>query len=226
MKTTTKSGICRPLNFPYKPLLVLLFCLLFCLSGFGQQKDSTTITVTWDMQSGELRDVLRLQEIDYFSVAFTDTSLRGKHFQLVSKEYRNGKLTATRDHSAETGYPAAFEFAKDSAAFRFKVLAYQPQKKLTHFMFLFDRVGLNPKFKSQATDLYSLRDATGSLGNEVQVPLHKPFPLFVYSLPYVNPQEPEMYQYCALTQDGVPPSEWGKKYGVKHYIVFEMKITD
>lgn len=205
---------------------VALLFLLLPLHSYSHTPDSTTITVTWEMKSGELRDVLRLQEIDYFSVAFTDTSLRGKHFKLVSKEYRNGKLTSTRDYFAGAGYPDAFEFNKDSEVFRFKVLAHQPQKKQTHFMFQFDRIGLNPKYKTRNTDLYSLRDASGSLGDPVRVPLHTSFPLFVYSLPYVDPKNPDMYQYCALTQDAVPPSEWGKKYGVKHYIVFEMEITD
>lgn len=218
--TTTTSTTC------YRAGYAVLFLLLMSLQGFAQSKDSTTITVKWDMESAELRDVLRLQDIDYFSVAFSDTSLRGKHFKLVSKEYRNGKLTATRDHYAETGYPAAFEFHKDSSAFRFKLLAHQSEKKQAHFMFQFDRVGLNPRYKSKDTDLYSLRDATGSLGDPVQVPLHKSFPLFVYSLPYVDPKKPDLYQYCALTQDAVPPSEWGETYGVKHYIVFEMQITD
>lgn len=206
--------------------LVALFCLLLHQPGHAQPNDSTTITVNWDMQSAELRDVLRLQDIDYFSVAFTDTSLRGKHFKIRSKEYRNGKLTATRDHFTETDYPAAFAFHNDSASFGFKVLAHQSQKKQTHFMFQFDRVGLNPTYKSRNTPLYSLRDATGSLGEPVRVPLHTPFPLLVYSLPYVDPKHPDLYQYCALTQDAVPPSEWGKTFGVKHYIVFELEITD
>ncbi|MEJ8803847.1 hypothetical protein [Pontibacter sp. H249] len=226
MSTFTIVSFCSIAGESIKYGVVFICSFLLSFQAFAGNSDSTTITVTWDMKSTELRDVLRLQNIDYFSVAFTDTSLRGKHFKIVSKEYRNSKLIATRDHYTETNYPAAFAFNKDSAAFRFNILAHQPKKKQTHFMFQFDRVGLNPKYKSKNTNLYSLRDATGSLGEPVQVPLYTSFPLFVYSLPYVDPNKPDMYQYCALTQDAVPPSEWGKKYGVKHYIVFEMQIID
>ncbi|GAB3816352.1 hypothetical protein GCM10028895_11470 [Pontibacter rugosus] len=71
--------------------ILLLFVLLQLQSVAKASDDSTTVTVTWDMQSSELRDVLRLQDMEYFKVAFSDTSLRGKHFKLVSKEYRKGK---------------------------------------------------------------------------------------------------------------------------------------
>ncbi|WP_299824759.1 hypothetical protein [uncultured Pontibacter sp.] len=225
MNQSVTSGICQRATASIKYGLAIM-CLLLSFQSKAHTSDSTTITVSWDMNSGELRDVLRLQNIEYFNVAFSDTSLRGKHFKLISKEYRNGKLIATRDFFTQTGYPAAFMFDKDSASFTFNVLARQPKKKQTHFMFQFDRVGLNPKYKSKNTDLYSLRDATGSLDKPVQVPLYTAFPLLVYSLPYVDPQNPDLYQYCALTKDSVPPSEWGQKYGVKHYIVFEMEITD
>lgn len=207
-------------------LVSLLLLLLLHLDGYGNPTDSTTITVVWDMRSSELRDVLRLQNIEYFQVQFSDTSLRGKHFKLVSKEYHKGKLTATRDFFAETAYPEAFEFGKNDSVFQFKFISHQPEKKLTHFLLQFSRVGLNPKFKSRDTDLYSLRDATGSLGKPVRVPLYTSFPLFVYSLPYVDPKNPDVYQYCALTQDAVPPGEWGDVYGVKHYIVFELQVTE
>ncbi|GAB3816348.1 hypothetical protein GCM10028895_11460 [Pontibacter rugosus] len=131
-----------------------------------------------------------------------------------------------RNLSADTGYPEAFAFGEADSIFQFKFISHQPEKKLTHFLLQFDRVGLNPKYKSNKTDLYSLRDATGSLGDPVRVPLNSSFPLFVYSLPYVDPKQPDLYQYCALTQDAVPPSEWGSKYGVKHYIVFELEIAN
>lgn len=215
-----------PARIKLKYALAILLCLLLRLHSYGQKPDSTSVTVTYDMQSEELRDVLRLQDIEYFNVQFSDTSLRGKHFKLVSKEYHKGKITATRDFFAETAYPAAFAFGEDDSVFQFRFICHQPEKKQTHFLLAFDRVGLNPRYKSVKTNLYSLRDATGSLGDPVQVPLNASFPLFVYSLPYVDPNNPDIYQYCALTQDSVPPSEWGERYSVKHYIVFELQITD
>lgn len=207
-------------------LAIAMLCLLLSGYSYGKNPDSTTVTVTYDLKSDELRDVLSLQNIDYFKVQFSDTSLRGKHFKLVSKEYRKGKLVATRDFFTETAYPAAFVFGEEDSVFQFRFICHQPEKKLTHFLLRFDRVGLNPTYSSTKTNLYSLRDATGSLGEPVKVPLQISFPLFVYSLPYIDPKKPNLYQYCALTQDGVPPAEWGKKYGVKHYVVFELQITD
>ena len=74
-------------------------------------------------------------------------------------------------------------------------------------------------FEAISSNAYSLRYAVGSKTVEIG----KKFYLLVYMLPYETKIEGGiMQQYCAVSDSGKEIGTWGKEFGIKHYLVFEM----
>ena len=50
--------------------------------------------------------------------------------------------------------------------------------------------------------------------------------LLVYMLPYETEIENVgiMQQYCAVENSGKEIETWGKEFGIKHYLIFEIKF--
>jgi len=68
--------------------------------------------------------------------------------------------------------------------------------------------------------LYSLRPVFGLNTEETEFfEFDKKFYLLVYMLPY---EVGTSGQYCTVTNSGEDIENWGKEFGIKHYLVFEM----
>ena len=73
---------------------------------------------------------------------------------------------------------------------------------------------------AQSTHKYSLRPAFGRNMERTEFfEFGKKFYLMVYMLPY---EVGTSAHYCAVEQSGQVIEEWGKEFGIKHYLVFEM----
>jgi hypothetical protein len=85
--------------------------------------------------------------------------------------------------------------------------------------FRFPMVGLNKKYDAIASDDYSLHD----IGTDIKIKANITFPAFAYILPY---EEGKWKMYCAVADSGEKVEDWGKKFKIKHYLIFEMKFED
>ena len=45
-----------------------------------------------------------------------------------------------------------------------------------------------------------------------------------YLIYTINEAEIESKKLLELTKEGIPPEQWGEKFNLEHYIIFEMKI--
>jgi hypothetical protein len=208
-----------------KIFLFFSIMLLSCHLTFAKKKaDSTIVQIDHGFENPEMIDLGRSLNLEYFKVSFNDSLLHDRVFKFVMREYRNGKLVLEEDFLAgET--PRSFYQYDDKQGFNLRLLTRTVSKEDLQLHFFFPGFSRVKRFESvkDKSNQYSLRD-NNARGGKVRVPIGKPFPFFTYSLPYEDPKKPGWLQYCALTNDGIPPEKWGEKYGVQHYIVIELTI--
>lgn len=163
-----------------------------------------------------LTDVMRFDNMDYYTTKFTGAALKGAEYYMVAKEIWDGKVkkTDTIFSSGTNSYIGKIE--NDSLNLR--IIAKKSSGKSLKIKFLFDRFEIEKEYKSTRSDDYSLRD----FGTHFPIVAGKPFYAFAYILPYEDKQG---YKYwCAVESSGKNIETWGKEFGIRHYILFEMRF--
>ncbi|GAB3708518.1 hypothetical protein GCM10027592_43770 [Spirosoma flavus] len=149
-----------------------------------------------------------------------DPSLKSKYFQLTYQEYRNGvaqpevPLTSRKDF---------FQLDADGKL-AFDVYARAVDATTLNALFRFARVGLPKQFQAEPGQAgqYSFRtDILPYRQGQAKIPVGKKFTFLVYTLPY---EKDGYLQYCALAQSQVPIGEWYKRFGVKHFVAYQLLI--
>jgi hypothetical protein len=85
--------------------------------------------------------------------------------------------------------------------------------------FKFPGVIIEKKFDGINSDNYSLRNLSD---NELfKANIGEKFYLLAYILPY---EKNGVLSWCAVENSGENVLNWGKEFGIKHYLVFEMKF--
>jgi hypothetical protein len=193
-------------------------CVLFSTLCFAQKNNSIKIRADYGPTSNELLDYYRFEGIHYFRMNAKGETLADKKFIIISKEYWNKKVTKV-DTCVNT---ARFGITTDTNDFSFTAMSKKEDKDSVKFVFGFPRFITTKYFKAIKGASYSLRDPFN--GKDYECNPNEAIMLLVYSLPYKDPKNPEWSSYCELSSKGVPPAEWGEKYGVEHYITFELKF--
>lgn len=199
-------------------------CLLFTiyLPGWAcaQPIDSTTVKSVFGSANTELQELMAVIGVEKHHIEFNDTCLRGKSFQLTYQEYRNGvpqpevNLTSRKD---------LFQF-DSSGKLAFEVYARAVDATTLEAFFRFARVGQRKQYKAEAgqASQYSFRtDILPYQQGQTKVPVGKKFTFLVYTLPY---EKDGYYQYCALAQSQVPIGDWFKRFGVRHFVAYQLLI--
>jgi len=94
-----------------------------------------------------------------------------------------------------------------------------PNNKLK-VSFRFDRFSITKMYQATKSHDYSLRN----LAEESKLPIGygKKFHLMAYILPHERADGSK--SWCEVGSNGVDIENWGKKFGIKHYLLFEMKF--
>lgn len=201
-----------------KLFLVLAITLPFFASA--QDPDSTVVKAVFGPENTELQELMSVIGIEKHHLELNDPSLRGKFFQLTSQEYRNGvaqpevNLTSRRD---------LFQF-DSTGKMAFDVYARAADATTLEAFFRFPRMGQRKQFKAEAGQAgqYSFRtDILPYRRQLAKIPVGKKFTFLVYTLPY---EKDGYFQYCALAQSQVPIEEWYKRFGVKHFVAYQLLI--
>ena len=200
--------------------LFLLSLLSFTVC-FSQNQDSLKLKIDYGVASEEFQDYLLMKNIDFYKVNISNKNLKGKIFTLVSKEYWNKELTKTDTIINLKNSPRKIE----ADTLSFNIITEKVSKDSLQLFVKFKGLfSTNRKYKTTETNSYSTRDLSN--GIETNFQLGKSFPLLVYTLPYKDPKYPDYLFYCELTKEGIPPEEWGDKFNLEHYIIFEMRFED
>lgn len=194
---------------------LILILVLFPFISFGQLKEKSGIKMitNYGSDNEEVNDILSFEGIDYYNVQFIGEKLKGRYFSLVLKELWDGKVTnidTIVSSDKMTGIPP-----NQSDTLKFKVTAKKfTQDKLKVF-FRFEKFGNERMYDATHSFDYSLR----AIGNKVEIEIGKPFPAFAYILPY---EKDGWQMWCAVDNSGKDVESWGKEFGIKHYVIFEM----
>ncbi len=193
---------------------------LFLGQLIGQPSDSVTLK-TERVQSKELLEFFRFENIDYFKMKVLGEDIKDQYFLLTSDEYWDKKLVKS-DTLIDTK-KIGFKNGKDTLAIN--IMSKKTAPDTVKFQFIFPGFSVTQKFRATVRDDYSLRNITCN-GRQQSFLRDKSFNLLVYSLPYQDPKKPGSSFYCELTREGTPPEEWGDVFGVEHYIVFKFRLVE
>jgi len=172
------------------------------------------------VKSQELVDYYNFEGIDYFKLTITGSRIGNQYFILTSEEFWNGKLI-NQDTIANT---KLFNFQNGNDTLKIRVMSKKLNADTVKFQFSLPRFSTHRKYKTIPRNFYSLRDITN--GRIQTFDRKNPIILWAYSLPYEDPKTPGVMRYCELSKDGIPPENWGNKFGVKHYIIFKIRLID
>jgi hypothetical protein len=202
-----------------KHFILTITILSLSQFAFGQLKsDDADIKMIseYGSKNSEVTNILQFQNIDYFRVKFVGRKLKGKYFTMYCKEMWDGKVKNIDTLVNSKKNTRIGQIQDDTLALT--VFGNRVDSKLKLF-FRFPMVGLNKKYDAIASDDYSLRD----IGTDIKIKANITFSAFAYILPY---EEGKWKMYCAVADSGEKVEDWGKKFKIKHYLIFEMKFED
>lgn len=218
-------------------IIAIVVLSLICDVTNGQTNQKTkTETIDWTnnksnisdvslkiesgVNSKELLDYYQFERINYYNLTIAGGNIKNQYFILTSEVFWNSKLIQ-KDTLANT---KLYNFKNGSDTLKFRAMSKSINIDTVKFQFYLPRFATVKKYKTVPRDIYSLRDITS--GQIQYFDRVKPITLLAYSLPYEDPKKPGNMYYCQLSKDGIPPENWGEKFGVKHYIIFKIHLID
>lgn len=198
------------------------------------QKDSTTLYYK-GIENEELRIICSLADIQVQKIFCKDTSLQGKVFNFIIKEFKEGKVHSEQnlnivgeqrripmfvngdsvtyiiDYTDKTG----FGKSTDSLLITFAGILQKEQFKLT-----IEYPGISVSQLLHGESNYSLRPANSCSGNEIRVPLNTEYPILTYTPPLNTGSQ--IHSYCLLGEENI--ADWYEKFKIEHYYVIYIEI--
>ena len=189
------------------------------LLSYSQSEKESGITMKSDYGSdnSEIRDILQFEGIEYLKLSFHGKELADKSYLLNVKEIWNGKVKS--DSTIMNSKTIQFEqFQKiNDTVFNLKIISKLTTDNKLKMTFKFPRFSTTRKFDAIKSDDYSLRNVAEASGTEIKY--GERFYLLAYILPY---EKDGAKYWCAVESSGKDIENWGKEFGIEHYLVFEM----
>lgn len=203
-----------------KSILILIFLSLTGLSIAQKTDTGLKMISEYSSKIPEVRDILQFEGIEYYKLEFVGKELKNKSYHLTVKEIWNGGdvSESTIINSAELPYEQ-MKMVNDT------VLNITVMSKLTHkhklkMTFKLPRFTIEKEFDAIDTNEYRLRNVAEE--SNMEIGYDKKFYLMAYILPYER--EDGSKSWCDVNTDGKDIESWGKIFGIKHYLLFEMKF--
>lgn len=198
-------------------ILILLFLINSGLSYAQEPTNAIKMTSFYSSDDPELSDILRFEGIEYLKISFTGKELKDKSYHLSVKEIWDGviKSDTTIINSAKISFHQLSKV--NDTIFNLKVISKLTQENKLKMTFKFPRFSTTKEFDAIDSDDYSLRNVAEVSGEKIEY--GKKFYLLAYILPY---EKDGMKYWCAVESSGKEIESWGKEFGIKHYLVFEM----
>jgi len=200
----------------------------FCLSGLlAQQKEADSKTGSglkmeseYSSDIEEVSDLLSFEGIDYMKLKFSGDQLKGKSYKLTVKEIWDGKIVSdTIVMDSRSIGVKQFETLSDTV-FKMKVISKHTDDNQLKMAFKFPRFSVTKNYDAIDSENYSLRNLVEE--SNLEINYNKPFYLLAYILPYER--EDGLLSWCDVGTSGKDIENWGEKFGIKHYLLFEMKF--
>jgi Fe-S cluster biosynthesis and repair protein YggX len=195
-------------------LKVYVSLVLMILSNILHSQDVIMIS-EYSSENPELSDLLAFEKIDFYKVKFIGKDIGKKDYSLVCKEIWNGDIKRIDTLINTTKYTNMPKSISDTLAL--KVYAKRTEESKLNLWFRFPKIGIERKFEATSSYDYSLRD----VGLSETIQYGKQFYAFAYILPY---EKDGMKFWCAVDSSGKNIENWGKDFGLEHYLIFEMEF--
>lgn len=198
-----------------------LAIVLMLMSGllFSQTKKTNDIKMTSDYGSNnsEIADILQFEGIEYLKLSFAGKELANKSYHLSVKDIWNGEIKSdsTIINSAEMPFEQLQKI--NDTIFRLKVISKLTKDNKLKMTFKFPRFSTTKEFDAIKSNDYSLRNVAES--SAMDIIYNEKFYLLAYILPY---EKDGSKYWCAVESSGKDIENWGKEFGIEHYLVFEM----
>jgi hypothetical protein len=207
--------------------IIVLAVAFICFSTLNAQENEVDLNSTSDLKmttdygsdNVEINDLLSFNGIDYMKVDFSGKALKGKRYHITVKEIWNGKVVSdtTVLDSKNLGLKQ-FETLNDSLL-SMRIIAKHTDGKL-RVKFKFPRFSVTKDYDATASEDYSLRNLADE--SNLEIGYNEKFYFLAYILPYER--EDGSKSWCDVGTSGATIEKWGEKFGIKHYLLFEMKF--
>jgi len=197
-------------------VLIFLFLPFVLLGQVKVISELSNIARTQEV----LWDFFQLEDIQYEKLIFTSKDLANKTYKLSVKEIWDGEITTDSTIINSKRFPDFLKTVGDTI-FTMRVISkFTDDHKLKMFFRFLPGPSTKREFDATFLDDWSPYSLRKVVGTEI-VEFDETFYLMVYMLPYVSGNT---RQYCAVENSGEDIENWGKKFGIKHYLLFEMKF--
>lgn len=163
----------------------------------------------------EISDLMLIEGIEGFKLKFRGIDLIDKHYLITMKEFWNGELTTLDTIMNSARYNDILKIRADSI--QIKVMSKKLADKRLKVMFTFPKVRNTQYYPATNSDDYSLRILNQR--EDFAIKLDQPFYLLAYIMPY---EKDGILHWCSVDQSGYEVEDWGKEFGLEHYLVYEM----
>lgn len=172
----------------------------------------------YSSENQEIRDILQFEGIEYLKIKFIGQELKDKSYKITVKEIWDGKtLRDTTVFDSKSIGIEQFENVNDTIL-DLKVISKLTHKNKLKMTFKFPRFSITKEFDAIDTDEYSLRNIAEE--SKMKIGYNEKFYLLAYILPYER--EDGSKSWCQVGTSGKDIENWGEKFGIKHYLLFEM----
>ena len=203
-----------------------LLLLFFFFSLLSIRSQDTDLQLRSDMSYHDnevLSDLMAFQGIEYFDLSFEGEALPDKKFIFTAKEIWDGQLKKIDTIINSTTFPIKKLQTINEKKFDVEIIAQQ-LIEANKLKVLFDLGQLKITRYYELTDSkrYSLRNLIKESG--LSITYKEPFVFLAYIMPYKR--DDGGYSYCDVGSSGKDIDNWGKKFGIEHYIIFEANFVD
>lgn len=200
---------------------LIFLTTLFLVGHFSNgQSSNATIEIKHGLNLDDLQHVLYFEGISNEKFNIKSRELIGKDFQIIVKEFKQGKLTKidTAFNSKEDEY---FKIKADSLSFA--VLTKMSDLNYFKIQFQFNGFSSDRKYnvKAKTKDKFALKSFFGPT-TEMKIDFAKLNYFLAYMMPFVRPNKSEAY--CEVAQSGIDPEKLYNKYKIPHYFLIGINI--
>jgi hypothetical protein len=205
-----------------------IFVLLLTLAcSANSQNDSIRLGAKFGSYNEEMTELYQMTNMEVYQFHLSLAEVKNKKVKFSYVEYKDSAFSPEKPIGSGLDMKNPRGNFENDSIYTFKIAALKPKEDRVDMWFRFPLFGLGrPRFNtlSNVSDRYSLRDFITTTGSSHSyIPVGKKVPFLVYSLPY---EKDGMLYYCSITTDGIQPEKWARTYGIKHYIIFYIKIEE
>jgi hypothetical protein len=183
------------------------------------------VTSDYGSENRDVQDLISFENIFFDKLNFQSDNLKGKSYEIVLEEFRNGKSikTSVLFNGAEADI---FKIDNDKVSLKF---AFKLSNgKLKTFVIGSTVTGQGFYSKKHYSKLYndeddySLKNFFGSK-EEISLDINKKNAIFAIITPTIH--EDGSGSYCEVAQSGVAPEKLGEKFKIPHYFLVTIKFN-